>query len=143
MDEVMGESAGVVMVIVAQLIHEFVIVMIGCVVSEVTLHSVAKVFRWGKELPRLPHMAVFLTYLVLGLIAGAISLFAFKNVFITDRVVQVMHLLFAPLVMGTLAKAWGLMISKKEQSLVRLDSFEFGFVFAFMFVLARLAFGAE
>ncbi len=114
--------------IVLQLLAEIFIQ----VLFELGFHSVIEPFR------RKPSALVSLiSYSTLGIIAGVVSCFFFKELFVKDQGLQLLNLLVTPLIAGCVMAYLGKLREKKGVELIRLDKFAFGFAFAFAMALAR------
>jgi hypothetical protein len=115
--------------VVVQLVFEGITELIG--------HSV-KPFRLIKLVP--PILAAA-GYFIVGAIAGAISLLIFPSLFISSTWMRTLNLVLTPLAAGLAMSGIGALRRKKEQDLIRLDTFSYAFCFAFSMALVRYLFG--
>jgi hypothetical protein len=76
-------------------------------------------------------------YLILGALAGGISLLFFKDLMIEDSTLRVVNLIVTPIFVGLTMAALGKLREKKGASVIRLDKFSYGFAFAFAMSLVR------
>ena len=83
-----------------------------------------------------PYLSFF-GYVLMGALAGFLSLLFFKELFIKGFQMQVLNLFITPLIAGFLMSYIGRVREKKGVALVRLDKFTFGFVFALAMALVR------
>ena len=105
---------------------------------EAGLHGVEKVYRRPK--PVSPWLAS-LGYLLLGGIAGAISLWIFPRLFIASDVVRLLNLLLVPLGSGAVMAAIGVWRRKRDKPVIRLERFAYGFLFALAMAAVRFSRG--
>lgn len=102
--------------------------------AELGVRSVREPFR--KPKPMHPILAS-LGYIMFGSLAGGLSLLIFPNSFIGPEWLKVLNLLGTPVVAGSLMAALGFWRRRKEQELIRLDRFGYGFLFAFAMATVR------
>jgi H+/Cl- antiporter ClcA len=79
-------------------------------------------------------------YVLLGAVAGALSILVFPHSFIHSDRFHGISLLVTPVLAGLVMSAVGWLREKREQNLIRLDTFGYGAVFAFGFALVRFLF---
>jgi hypothetical protein len=100
--------------------------------AEIGLHSVKETFR------RRPNpVFAALGYVILGAIAGGLSLLAFPQAFIASSLGRIINLILTPLVSGVVMVGIGALRRRRDQELVRLDKFGYGFVFALSMAVVR------
>jgi hypothetical protein len=91
-------------------------------------------------LERRPHpWLAGIGYVVFGAIAGAISLWPFPESFLKTTTTRVLNLLLTPVVAGLAMSALGRWRRGKDQALVRIDRFAWGYVFALAMAAVRFA----
>jgi hypothetical protein len=81
-------------------------------------------------------------YAIFGALAGAFSLWAFPTLFIAAKTIQLANLALTPLLAGIAMNALGAWRLRRKQSLIRLDRFTYGYLFALAMALVRFVFGA-
>lgn len=124
--------------VVLQFIGEVLIQVILEAIVEFGLHSVRKPFR--RPQPSHPAPAA-IGYAILGAIAGAISLWIFPALLIDDSWLRVANLVITPIAAGGAMAAIGAWRRTRENELIRLDRFAYGFLFALAMAGVRFAFG--
>lgn len=106
------------------------------ILVEAGLHSVAEPLRRKPN----PWFAAA-GYALLGGIGGALSLLVFPTLFMPTPIGRLASLILTPIAAGlamTLVGAWRL---RRNQSLVRLDRFAYGYLFALAMALVRYFYG--
>jgi hypothetical protein len=79
-------------------------------------------------------------YLLLGFACGAGSIFIFPHPFIHPSKIHGFSLLVSPILTGLIMAQVGLVRRRKDQREVRIESFWYGFTFAFGMALVRFLF---
>jgi hypothetical protein len=79
-------------------------------------------------------------YALFGLIFGGASLLIFPNSFVRSERFHGINLLVTPVVAGLAMSGLGWLRRRKGQTVIRLDSFIYGFLFAFMMALVRFVY---
>lgn len=79
----------------------------------------------------------FLGYTIIGAALGGGSVWLFPDLFIRNGTLSIFNLALSPIVAGFLMSLIGYWRRKHSKELVRLDSFLFGYGFAFAFTLVR------
>ncbi len=123
--------------IIVQCFFEFFLQLIVEVLSECGFHSFKN--RFGNKPLSNPWVASAV-YLVLGLIIGAASVVIFRNSFIHSPTIRLANLFLTPILVGGCMALIGWFRRKREQELIRLDQFGYGFLFAFGMSLIRFIF---
>jgi hypothetical protein len=121
-----------------QIVGELLLQIIFEALAELGVRSVFEPFRRQRS-PN-PWLAA-LGYVILGAAAGGISLWLFPGLLITSRWLRVANLLLTPLAAGMLMGALGAWRRRRDQELIRLDRFSYGFLFAFAMALVRFLWG--
>ncbi|HEY0075143.1 MAG TPA: hypothetical protein VGB77_13680 [Abditibacteriaceae bacterium] len=84
----------------------------------------------------------FIGYALLGFAAGGLSLLLFPELFVHHPALRIANLILTPVLAGWLMSAVGDWRERKGLSVIRLDSFAYGFIFAFGVAIIRYLFGA-
>ncbi|MEN3352647.1 MAG: hypothetical protein V7640_805 [Betaproteobacteria bacterium] len=127
-----------VLLAVVQLVAELVLQIILEALAELGVRSVIEPFRRPKPLH--PVLAL-IGYAILGAIAGTISLWLFPTLFIETGWLRVLSLVVTPLLAGAAMAALGAWRRRRDQELIRLDRFTYGFTFALAMALVRFTWG--
>ena len=129
------EIIGELLLALFEFIAELVLQIVFEAVAELGLHTLRQPFR------RLnPWLAGF-GYVILGAIAGAVSLWLFPALFIKKPWLRVLNLVATPLAAGALMAALGEWRRRRNEVLILLDRFSYGFLFAFSMALVRFIWG--
>ncbi|HEX7332600.1 MAG TPA: hypothetical protein VF290_13940 [Pyrinomonadaceae bacterium] len=128
--EIIGE-------LLLQLILEVLLQVLGELLAEVGLRSFAEPFVKREE--RNPILAG-IGYCLLGLIFGGLSLLIFPDAIVRSERFHGINLLITPVLAGLAMSAFGHLLKRQGKTLIRLDSFIYGFLFAFMMALVRFVF---
>jgi predicted lysophospholipase L1 biosynthesis ABC-type transport system permease subunit len=121
-----------------QVLGEIVLQMIFELLAELGLRSVREPFRRPKPLH--PALAA-IGYAIFGAIAGAASLWLLPTLVITVEWLRVANLAITPVIAGSLMGAFGAWRRRRNEELIRLDRFAYGFLFAFAMALVRFWWG--
>ena len=117
--------------IVLEVLGEFLIQVVGEVLLELGLHSLAEPFR---KVPN-PWLAAF-GYAVFGGILGGLSLLAFPHNFVPEPW-RLANLIATPLAAGGLMSAMGAWRARRGDAVLRIDKFAYGYLFALALALMR------
>jgi len=132
--EILSEIAGWLL----QFLGEFLLQAMGEALAELLGHAVKEPFRR----PRPPHPGLAaLGYLTFGAIAGGLSVWLVPTLFIKAMWLRIANLALTPLALGLLMDAVGSWRERREKALLRLETFAYGFCFAFAMAAVRFAFG--
>jgi hypothetical protein len=82
-----------------------------------------------------------IAYLVLGAVVGAISLWLVPHHLIESHAGRIINLAITPVAAGGLMVLLGRWRRRRDQSVILLDRFGYGVVFAFSMALVRFTFG--
>ena len=118
-------------------IVEIVIPIVGEIAFDVLLHSLGQPFV-SRE--RRNAILTGIGYFLFGLILGGLSLLVFPRSFVRSETFHGINLLITPLVAGLVMGAIGRWRARHGETLLRLDSFVYGFVFAFAMALVRFVY---
>ncbi|MGH9900264.1 MAG: hypothetical protein ACRD68_00315 [Pyrinomonadaceae bacterium] len=120
-----------------QIVFEFVLQVAGELLVELGLRGLAEPFQAREA--RNPFLAL-IGYAFLGFVAGGISLIFFPHPFIRGSELHGISLLISPLLAGGAMSLVGMLRRRRGETALRLDSFGYGFIFAFAMALVRLMF---
>ena len=112
-------------------------------VFELLIEAVFRVFQkvpW--EHRTLTLVGAVIMYLVLGLTTGFLSLLIFPESFIRSARFHGISLIVTPLLAGLAMSGIGWLRRRQGKPVLRLDTFGYGFVFAFGMALVRFLFTA-
>lgn len=119
-----------------QFVFEFLLQIVFEVLAELGMHSVKEPFKK----PPNPWFAA-IGYTILGTIAGALSLWIFPTLFLASENAQIAGLVLTPVVAGLAMAAFGAWRHRRNQTIIRLDKFAYGYLFALAMAVVRFAFG--
>ena len=119
-----------------QFIGEVLLQIIFEVLFEFGLHGVREPFRK----PPNPWLAA-VGYAIFGAVAGALSLWIFPKLFIPTHSAQLANLVMTPIAAGAAMAALGAWRRRRDQDIIRLDKFTYGYLFALAMALVRFTFG--
>ncbi len=119
-----------------EFVGEFLLQAIGEALVELGLHSVAEPFRR----PPNPWLAA-LGYTIFGAVLGGLSLLAFPTNLVPEAW-RVVNLVATPLAVGGIMAAIGAWRARRGESVLRIDRFAYGYLFALSLALVRFFFAA-
>ena len=122
--------------LIFQFVFEFILQIVFEVLAELGLHSVKEPFKK----PPNPWLAA-IGYAILGASAGALSLWIFPTLFLVSENAQIAGVVLTPIVAGVAMAAFGAWRHRRNQNIIRLDKFAYGYLFALAMALVRFAFG--
>lgn len=128
----------IILEIIFSFFGEFLLQILAELLIEFGFQSLVNTIIERKE--RNPYLA-FIGYCLLGLIVGAISIAIFPVLFIEGKTLILINLGITPIFAGFAMSALGKWRSKRDKELIRLDTFLYGFAFAFCMALVRFGFG--
>jgi hypothetical protein len=79
-------------------------------------------------------------YFLFGLMLGCFSVWLFPRSFVRSESLHGINLLITPIVSGLAMSALGRLRKRQGKTLLRLDSFAYGFLFAFAMALVRFVY---
>ena len=120
--------------LVAELILELLLQLVGELVTELGFRSLGEPFV-SRE--RQNPLLAGLGYCLFGLILGGLSLLIFPKSFVRSESFNGISLLITPVLAGLVMSAIGKLRERQGKPLLRLDSFVYGFIFAFPMALIR------
>lgn len=113
---------------------ELLINTVGELIFELVLHAIKESAK--SEGSGYPVLSLF-GYAFLGAVAGGTSLLVFPHYFVRNVRHHGIGLLLIPLITGITMSLLGKWKIKRGKDVILLDSFSYGFVFAFCFTLVR------
>jgi uncharacterized membrane protein len=128
---------GFLLELIIQFVLEFILQVVAEILVEFGMYEVRNLFGgkrgWSTFLALVGHIS-------LGAAVGALSILVFPHSFIHSNRFHGISLLVTPVLAGLAMSAVGWARKKREQNLIRLDTFVYGAVFAFGFALVRFFF---
>ena len=118
-------------------IGEFLLQVLLEALAELGLHSMREPFRR----PPNPWLAA-IGYAILGAIAGGLSLLILPTLFVQSHSLQLMNVVLTPIAAGLAMMAIGAWRRRRDQEVIRLDKFAYGYLFALAMALVRFNFGS-
>ena len=115
-------------------VFEFLLQIGGELLVELGFRSLGEPFAKREE--RNPILAA-IGYCILGLILGGLSLLVFPEPFVRSERFPGINLIFTPVLTGLAMSAIGRLRERQGSAKLRLDSFVYGFLFAFAMALVR------
>lgn len=123
--------------VILQFFGEILLQIFFELLVELGLHSLADTVRK----PRHPALST-VGFILLGAIAGGISLWIFPTSAIRNPNFRILNLFIIPILIGGVMMLIGKLRDKRGQNLVKLDRFGYAFVFAFTMSLIRFIWAA-
>ena len=133
--EIIFEIIAVILQFIFQAIWELLLQTIVQFLFEAGLHAIKATLDTAREYSA--RMAVF-GYILIGAVAGFISLLIFPVLFVTSTKFQLANLLIMPIVCGALMSLIGSWRESRGLSRIRMETFAYGALFSFVFSLTRL-----
>ena len=122
-----------------QIFLEFLLQVVGGVITDVVLHALSRFIRSSRTLNAL---VTLIMYLGLGLFVGWLSILILPEAFVRSSNLHGISLLITPVLAGFTMSALGWIRLRQRKTLIRLETFSCGFIFAFGMALIRLLFTA-
>ena len=122
-----------------QIFLEFLLQVVGGVITDVVLHALSRFIRSRRTLNAL---VTLIMYLGLGLFVGWLSILILPEAFVRSSNLHGISLLITPVLAGFTMSALGWIRLRQRKTLIRLETFSCGFIFAFAMALIRLLFMA-
>lgn len=126
-----------VLITLLQFAAEFILQIVLEALAELGLHKLAEPSRRKPTHPALAAAG----YALLGGAAGGLSLWFLPGLFIEAEWLRVVNLVATPLAAGAVMAGIGAWRRRNEQTLILLDRFGYGFIFAFAMSAVRFAWG--
>src|SRR5262245_21813005 len=114
-----------------ELLFEVLLEIVGAILFDLPLHALAQFIRDR------PAILKGLTCLGFGLIAGVLSLWIFPQALVRSSTMHGINLLITPVLAGLTMSAIGYIRKNQGKLVVYLESFSYGFLFAFAMALVR------
>jgi FtsH-binding integral membrane protein len=118
--------------VVFQAIAELVLQIVFEVLAEFGMHSVIEVFERRPN----PWVAA-VGHVILGAVAGLVSLLIFPALLIHSHNAQLASLFITPLLAGGTMSLMGAWRRRRGQAVIRIDRFAYGYLFAVAMALVR------
>jgi hypothetical protein len=118
-----------------EVILEFLLTLLFELFFEVGSRNFANAFELSKDHNR---YAAFFGYIMLAIFGALFSLTIFPHHLIRPPALQILNVCLTPILSGTLMSFVGKRLRAKEARVIKLDSFFYGWLFAFVFALIRL-----
>jgi multisubunit Na+/H+ antiporter MnhG subunit len=122
--------------VIFQFLGELVLQVVFEILAELGLHSVREVFKR----PPNPVIAT-IGYAIYGAIAGGLSLWWHSGHFTKTTAMRIAVLVLVPLLSGVAMSILGAWRRRRDQSIIRLDRFAYGYVFALAMASVRFIWG--
>lgn len=125
------------MSILLEILLEFVLPLFAEFLAELALHKLGRV-PWARKTGRVVLTAIM--YIGIGLVAGFISLLIFPKAFARSSTVPGVSLVITPILGGILMSYIAWLRVRSWDWTIRLETFAYGFLFAFAMTLLRFYF---
>ena len=120
-----------------EIIFEVIFETIGHVLFEGIFEVIARTWPWARsDKPHHPLFSLF-GYVFFAAMLAYISVLLFPAHIIRAEHLRIANLLIAPVIVGLLMKRKRRILEMKNARTIPLDSFWFGFAYAFVFALVR------
>lgn len=136
--EIIAEIIMQVLGWIFQFLGELVLQVVFEAIAEVFGHAVKEPFR--RPRPVRPWLAAT-GYLIFGAAAGGLTVWIVPELFIKAQWLRLANLMLTPLAAGFFMEAIGSWRERREKEVLRLESFAYGFCFAFAMAVVRFACG--
>ncbi len=120
-----------------ELLLEFLIQVFGEILLELGLRALAEPFRKTPS----PRVAIF-GYALLGFAFGGLSLWVFPHHVVAGETWKWVNVLVTPLAAGACMGLLGSWRVRRGQSVMRIDRFNYGYLFALCFAAVRFIWAA-
>lgn len=124
---------------------EFLFEIVFELFSELFLEILWSVFSHSLLTPFATHdkdnrIGSFISYAIVGIISGFISIYIFPSSFIKNETIQLINLIPSPIILGILFSWYGRIREKKGLETIALDKFSYGYIFALSMGIVRYFF---
>jgi hypothetical protein len=119
------------------IVFEFLIQLLTEFLFERLFRMLSHLFNWW---PADSVLLSFFNYIVLGTLAGGLSLLAFPRHYIHDPTLKLDYLLVAPLTIGVIMTLNSYFLKGKGVKLVKMDTFSYGTIFALFMSFIRFVY---
>ena len=121
-------------VVIWGILTELILQVIVQLLIELGFHSIGETLLDKKD--RNPLIA-FIGYLFLGVLIGGISVGFFPELMIDSPSLALANLVITPILIGLMMSTIGSFLNKRAKRRLRLETFSYGFVFAFSVAMVR------
>jgi hypothetical protein len=122
-----------------ELVGEFLLELVMAAVLDLVLRAIAKVFETFRFANPVLALA---SYVLLGALSGGLSLLVFPHPLVHPSRLHGINLLVSPTATGLAMSLIGSMLSRQDKKVTRIESFGYGFAFAFGIALIRYLFAS-
>jgi len=122
--------------VILQFFGELILQVILEILAELSLHRMKEVFKR----PPNPWLAT-IGYAIYGAIAGGLSLWWHPAHFTKSMGARIAVLVLVPIAAGAVMSLLGAWRRRRDQALIRLDRFAYGYVFAIAMAAIRFTWG--
>jgi len=136
--EIIAEIIAQVFLWILQFLGELLIQIIAEVVFELIGHRIKEPLHRSRPVNS---WLAATGYFIFGAMAGGISLWLLPELFISAPWLRVANLILTPIASGLFMGLLGAWRTSKQQELIRLDKFAYGYCFAIAMALVRFIFG--
>lgn len=123
--------------ILLEIIGELLLQVIVELLYEWGLHAVSEPFRKSPN----PWLAA-LGYTFFGGVVGGLTLLGFPAHLTPSGALRIANLIVTPIVVGVLMAAFGAWRARRGETLLRIDRFSYGYLFALALALVRFRFAS-
>lgn len=116
-----------------EIIFEIILQLIFEIFAEMVEHKVAKKYNRKRASP----LMAGLGYILMGAIAGGLSLLIMPHSLINDETLRIANLMITPVMAGIVMATIGRWRDNRDQDLMRLDHFWYGYLFALSMAVVR------
>ena len=120
-----------------QILLEFFLEVVAESIFELGIHTLSAA-PWARKAINAAYAV--LMYFALGVLVGGISIVIFPHSFIRSARLHGASLIITPMLCGLTMSGIGWLRARQGSSRIRLDSFAYGFIFAFGMALLRFLF---
>lgn len=135
---ILAEILAQVLIWLVQFIAELLLQLVIELIARGAFYSTKEIFR---NLRAVGPWQAATGHIIIGAAAGGLSLWLFPDLFIKEQWLRIANLVLTPLAAGLVMGAIGSWRERKEKEVLRLESFGYGFCFAFAMSVIRYAFG--
>ena len=132
--EIVLQAVGWLLQIIGELLFQIGLQLLG----NGAAHAMETIVR--RKEPLRPVVAAIM-YAVFGGIVGALSLAVVPTLFTRPESLRLLNLLFTPVIVGVAMAAFGAWRRRSGKSVIRLESFAYGYCFALSLTVVRNIFG--
>src|SRR5215211_7032635 len=123
------------MELLLEILLEVIVPLFAEIIAELALHKISSI-RWVRTTARVAATAIM--YFGVGLVAGFFSVLIFPKAFVRSFTLHGISLLITPVLGGLLMSYIAWLRFRTWDRTIRLETFFYGFIFAFAMALLRL-----